>query len=47
MMSALGPTYHPTTLDKLRADLRGFDLGCNCEPDQPFHGDVLLGLANQ
>jgi hypothetical protein len=28
-------------------ELRGKDLACWCEPDQPCHADVLLEIANQ
>ncbi len=27
--------------------LRGLDLACFCEPDEPCHADVLLELANR
>jgi hypothetical protein len=29
-----------------RKELRGFDLGCYCDLDEPCHADVLLRLAN-
>ena len=32
--------------EKFLAPLRGRDLVCYCEPDEPCHADVLLRLAN-
>jgi hypothetical protein len=34
------------TVDRLRADLRGFNLACWCALDEPCHADVLLEVAN-
>lgn len=38
--------FHPTTRERLQADLSGWDLGCACDPGAPCHGDTLLRLAN-
>jgi hypothetical protein len=35
------------TLEQIRSELRGKNLGCWCRPDQPCHADVLLDLANR
>lgn len=34
------------TVGRIRADLRGKDLACWCELDNPCHGDILLEIAN-
>jgi hypothetical protein len=34
------------TRREIRAALRGKDLACWCQPDQPCHADVLLEIAN-
>lgn len=34
------------TPDEIRQELRGKDLACWCQLDQPCHADVLLELAN-
>lgn len=31
---------------RVKAELRGKDLGCHCGPRQLCHGDVLLRVAN-
>lgn len=31
--------------ERVRGELRGFDLACDCPKDLPCHGDVLLTLA--
>jgi hypothetical protein len=36
----------PERQAEARRDLRGFDLACNCQLDQPCHADVLLAIAN-
>ena len=33
--------------EKVRQELRGFDLVCWCSLDQPCHADVLLEIANE
>lgn len=39
-------TYRPATVDEIRADLAGRNLGCRCPDDgQPCHGDTLLAIA--
>lgn len=40
------PAGPPTTIDDVRAELRGKNLACWCALDQPCHADVLLRLAN-
>lgn len=35
-----------TTVQEVRAQLRGKDLACWCPLDQPCHADVLLEIAN-
>jgi hypothetical protein len=35
-----------TTVEKVRAELRGKNLACWCAPDAPCHADVLLRLAD-
>jgi hypothetical protein len=37
---------HPALVEKAQRELRGFDLGCTCPPDQPCHADVWLELVN-
>ena len=37
---------HLTTIEEIRAELRGRDLGCWCPLDEPCHVDVLLEIAN-
>ena len=34
------------TVDDVRRELRGKNLGCWCPLDQPCHADVLLEIAN-
>jgi hypothetical protein len=34
------------SLEEIRSELGGHDLGCWCPIDQPCHADVLLQLAN-
>lgn len=34
------------TTSDVRHELRGKDLACWCQPDQPCHADVLLEIAN-
>jgi hypothetical protein len=36
----------PQRQAEAKRDLRGFDLACYCELDQPCHADVLLEIAN-
>ena len=36
----------PAKQKEARRELRGKDLACNCELDQPCHADVLLAIAN-
>jgi hypothetical protein len=36
----------PERQAEARRDLRGLDLACYCELDQPCHADVLLAIAN-
>lgn len=36
----------PFTRDDAREELRGKDLMCWCQIDQPCHADVLLAMAN-
>jgi hypothetical protein len=36
----------PDRQAEARRDLRGIDLACNCQLDQPCHADVLLAIAN-
>jgi hypothetical protein len=33
--------------ERVRQELRGLDLACNCPAGWPCHGDVLLEIANQ
>ncbi|WP_336642808.1 DUF4326 domain-containing protein [Microbacterium sp. MMO-113] len=33
-------------IERIRAELRGWNLACWCPLDQPCHADVLLELAN-
>lgn len=40
------PAGPPTTLDDVRAELRGKNLACWCKPGEPCHVDVLLEIAN-
>lgn len=37
----------PFTVDDVRRDLRGNNLGCFCRLDEPCHADVLLRIANK
>jgi hypothetical protein len=39
-------TYHPSTVEEIRAELGGRDVACWCGLDEPCHGDVLLEIAN-
>jgi hypothetical protein len=41
-----GGHFLSVTLEEIRAELAGHDLGCWCPLDQPCHADVLLDLAN-
>jgi hypothetical protein len=34
------------SIDVIRAELAGQDLGCWCDLDEPCHADILLELAN-
>ena len=34
------------SIAEIRHELRGRDLGCWCDFDQPWHADVLLKVAN-
>jgi hypothetical protein len=34
------------TLDQVRRELKGYNLGCWCPLDRPCHADVLLEYAN-
>lgn len=34
------------TVDDVRRELAGHDLGCTCSLDEPCHGDPLLTIAN-
>ena len=36
-----------TTIEDVRAELRGKNLACWCPLDRPCHADVLLELANK
>jgi Domain of unknown function (DUF4326) len=36
-----------TTVEEVKAELRGKDLVCTCPLDQPCHADVLLKIANE
>lgn len=38
-------TYQPSTLTEIQARLGGKDLGCYCDPGQPYHA-TLLELAS-
>ena len=40
------PAGPPTTVEDVRAELRGKNLACWCALDQPGHADVLLAIAN-
>jgi hypothetical protein len=43
-----GPQQQPNgTVEEIQQRLGGWNLGCNCDLDQPCHADVLLQLANQ
>jgi hypothetical protein len=33
--------------ERVRQQLRGWNLACTCPPGWPCHGDVLLEIANQ
>jgi hypothetical protein len=39
--------YYPKTVEQIRADLRGWNLACRCEPGERCHADLLLELANR
>lgn len=41
------PAEPPTTIDDVRAELRGKNLACWCKPGEPCHADVLLEIANK
>lgn len=32
--------------ERVRRELRGYNLACYCRPDLPCHADVLLAVAN-
>jgi len=36
----------PERREQAKRELRGFDLACYCERDEPCHADVLLAIAN-
>lgn len=36
-----------TTIEEVRAELRGKNLACWCPLEQPCHADVLLEIANR
>ena len=36
----------PEFIAMARKELKGLDLGCYCDLDEPCHADVLLKLAN-
>jgi len=36
----------PEQLEAARRELRGLDLGCYCDLDEPCHADLLLDAAN-
>ena len=38
--------HRQITVEQIRAELAGKNLGCWCPLDQPCHADVLLELAN-
>ena len=39
--------YLPASVEEIRGDLQGFNLGCNCPEDgEPCHGETLLAIAN-
>jgi len=38
---------HPALIELACSELRGFDLGCTCQFDQPCHADVWLELVNE
>ncbi|GAA3095118.1 DUF4326 domain-containing protein [Streptosporangium carneum] len=37
---------HRVTVDMVRRELRGFDLGCACDLGELCHADTLLRVAN-
>ena len=37
----------PATAERVRVELRGYNLACYCPLDQPCHADVLLEVANR
>lgn len=36
----------PPTIETIRAELAGKNIGCWCKPGEPCHGDILLEIAN-
>jgi len=36
----------PEFRELARRELKGLDLGCYCDLDQPCHADILLRIAN-
>jgi hypothetical protein len=39
--------FYPSTVEEIQAKLRGHDLACFCELDEPCHADVLIEIANR
>ena len=45
-LGALQGGKHPTR-DEIKKELRGKNLACWCDLDQPCHADILLRIANE
>ena len=43
---AASPVTPASTVDEIRAELKGKTLACYCPEGAPCHGDVLLAIAN-
>jgi hypothetical protein len=46
-VTALNESLYPSTVEEIQAKLRGHDLACFCELDEPCHADVLIEIANR